>query len=490
MMGEASSIGPGFRVEFLGKLTQNLCGALIVVGLARLLTPDDYGLLFLTISFITIVISLSKTGVDRSAARYISEYKERDQGQIRYIIRDSLVFLVTLTSLFSIGILIGNQYIADALGEPELVPFLLLSVGYLLFMSLTLFCRKVLQGLEDIRSAAYISIIQGVSNLVFVIGFVLLGFGALGALLGYVIPLVITTAFGFTVIYTQYYASIPSANEMEAGLRRRIAEYSIPLTASEMADKLDKDIDTVLIGYFLNPVAVSYYVIGKHAVTFVEVPINALGFTVAPTLGSERAAGNAARARDIYEDAFIKALVFYSPAAAGLILVADPMIGLVFGDQYLGAVPVLQILGVYTLIRAVSRPTNEGLNFLGRAKERAVVKGITSIMNFGLNVLLIPWIGVVGAALATVFTYSIYAFTNIYLIHQELDIRFGHLGRHLLKSFGITLVMSGVVFVLLDFISGLITLALVVSTGVVVWAILSIAVGILDPRELYRELAQ
>lgn len=139
---------------------------------------------------------------------------------------------------------------------------------------------------------------------------------------------------------------IESSPSIKQGLRRRIAEYSLPLTATRTADKLDKEVDTILVGYFLNPLSVGYYVVAKQPVDFIQMPINALGFTIAPTFGAQKAGGEITQAARLYETTFINILLLYIPAGAGLILVADPFIELVFGTQYRDAVPVLQTLGV------------------------------------------------------------------------------------------------------------------------------------------------
>ncbi len=66
--------------------------------------------------------------------------------------------------------------------------------------------------------------------------------------------------------------------------------------------------------------------------------------------------------------------MLYIPAAAGLILVSEPLIYIVFGEEYAGAVPVLQILGIYAVLQSVKVLTDNGLDFLGRARERAIAK--------------------------------------------------------------------------------------------------------------------
>lgn len=247
---------------------------------------------------------------------------------------------------------------------------------------------------------------------------------------------------------------------------------------------LDKRVDTLLVGFFLSPVAVSYYAISGQVVRFIVTPLSALSFTISPTFGAQKAAGNVDRISRIYEETLVNTLLLYAPAGAGIILLAEPLIDLVLGAEYAGAVPVLQVLGLYVILTAVQQISDNGLDYLGRARERAVARLVTAILNVGFNIVLIPTIGVVGAAVATVATRGLYTAANVFIIAQEFDLRV----RVILRKIGlisvITVTMSTVVFVFTDYISGWITLALVIGLGVAVWGTLSVTTGLLEPRKI------
>ena len=483
-MAEPSTLTSRFKAELLGQLVAAVSGGLLTVMLARLLEPNDYGLLFFALSVLSALMVLTKLGIGRSAGRYISEYRKTNTSQIPHILRSSLLFNLGTITVVGISLLAGYRILAELLGQPDLASFLLLGTLYVVFGTLAKYIRNVLQGFEAIEAAAAIHALERGGRLLFVIGFVMLGYGALGALGGYIVGSVLVTVIGLGLIYVRFYREYQVDVSIESGLRRRIAEYTLPLTATSTANVLDKSVDTVLVGFFLTPVAVGYYTISKQVIEFVEKPMTALGFTISPTFGAEKADDNLEHARSIYETALVNSLLLYVPAAAGLALVANPLIGFVFGSDYLGAVPVLQVLGVYIVFRTVTHITSHGLDFLGRARARAIAKGITAVLNAVLNVLLIPLIGVVGAAIATAITYGMYTLINVYIIHLEFNLRIGYLVKRLALISGVTLAMSVVVVLLLGYITGWITLGLVIGIGVVVWAALSILVGLMEPREI------
>lgn len=479
-MSVVTKLKSGFRSQLSSQAVSAVVGGVITVVLARLLTPNEYGLFFLTISIFSLIKVFTRLGIARSAGRYIAEYKEQNPAQLPHIIRTAVVVNGITVGIAVIVLIVGHQQIADLVRQPDVAPLLLFGTIYLFFTTFATFLSKVWQGFEAITLASIIEICSQVGRLVFSVGFVVAGFGAMGALGGYTVATAIPVIIGTVILYRNYYSVGETASTVESGLRRRIVEYSIPITATNTADRIDKEIDTILIGFFLSPVAVGQYVVGKKVVRFIETPMNAVGFTLSPTFGAQKAEGNITRASRIYEIALSHILLLYIPAGAGIILVADPFVDLFFGTDYSGAVPVLQILGIFAVLKAVTKLSGNGLDFLGRARSRAIAKTATSALNVVLNIALIPTIGIVGAALATVVTYSLYTLFTLYIITQEFELNVRRLTSRVGRICVVTGIMSTVVVVLLERIEGWITLFVVVGLAVAVWAMLSVLTGLLD----------
>jgi O-antigen/teichoic acid export membrane protein len=486
-MTSLSDIASRFRAELTSRIVAAISGALLMVILARLLNPDDYGLLFLSISIFTVISLFSKLGLAKSTARYISEYKNSSQSQIPYIIRFSLLMNIILITVVTALTILFNDLISKIVGESEMASILLFGSVFIFSNSIFIYSRIVLQGYEAIEWSSFIHIAGSLSKPIFAIGFVVLGFGTIGALYGYILGYFVGGVVGLYIIYVGIYKKIESAPAMEEGLAQRIAEYAIPLTATDTAEILDKEIDTILVGLLLSPVAVSFYVIGKQVTQLATTPMKALGFTLSPTLGAEKASGNIEHATKIFETAFVHSLLIYIPAAAGLLILSEPLVELVFGEEYLGAVPVLQVLAIYSILWAITRITSETLDFVGRAKMHAIVKSATSVLNVVLSVYLIIELGVVGAALATVFAYILYSISNLYLIYGVFKFRVRYVIKETLKITSVTIVMSIVVFNLADYVDNILNFIGVVIVGVTIWLILSVLLGVLDVNKIRTE---
>lgn len=455
-------------------------GLLILVFTRYLFTPDEYGLFFLVLAILGTVNLLSSFGLPKSTARYVTEFIETDEGQVPLLIRFSFAILAVSTVIVCAALVLLSGRIETLLGEDGLAPLLVVGVGYIVGLSIQTHASLLFQSFNDVRWSALVKTISSVGQLILGATLVLLGYGVYGALWGFVMAALLAAAVAVFVLYSRFYSRYEADGAMESGVARRVLRYSVPLTATKGANLLDKRVDTILIGYFMNTTAVGYYTLAKQISEFVMTPAASLGFTVAPQYGTYKAKENLDRAADLYQQAFLSTVTLYVPAAAGMVLVAGPAVRYVFGDAYLGAVPAVQVFGFYTLLLALGEITNDGLDYLGRANARATAKGITSVMNFGLNLFLIPLYGVVGAAVATIVTFSILVAVELIIIVRELPLSPWTLTIHVGRATLIAGVMSVAVVALLPYVTGLFTLVAAVSTGVAIWAVLATASGAVD----------
>lgn len=479
-MPSTETIVSRFSSQLLAKTISAVGGGLLIIFLARALDATQYGLFFLALSIISVGAFFAKSGIANAAARYLAEYKESDETQLVAIVRVSSVVLLITTGIVALSFFLFNTSLAVLIGEPTLTPLLLFGSIYLVATAFNDYVTTLFQGLERIHIAAGLEVIFMSVKIVAVVGFVIIGFDALGALWGYTIGNAAGAFVGTTLLIRYFYRSGVSGGPLEAGLRRRIIEYSVPITATKAGSMLDKQIDTVLVGFFLGPLYVSFYVIGKQVVEFVQMPANALGYTLAPSYGAAKAGDRIPHASRVYEHAIVATCAFYLPAAVGLLLVAEPMVDYIFGPDYSGAVIVIQLFTIYVVLQAVMTNTSSSLDYLGRARARAIAKGVTSVANVLLNILLIPFLGVIGAVIATLLTYSTYTAANLYVVYTELDLDIRHVARKLATVASIATAMGLIVYILTGWITGLLSLVGVIMVGGIVWAVLVLLSGLLD----------
>jgi O-antigen/teichoic acid export membrane protein len=485
----ADRISRGLRAELAAQVLYMAANAGLMVLLARyLLTPAEYGLLQFALPVVGVVAIFGTLGLPKSTARYVTEYAEQDPGQVPHVVGRALRFLLVLVAVVGTVLALGADALANWLNTPEAAPFLLAGVAYVAFRSFSNIAGLLFQAFNRVDYKAVVTATTAVVQFTAAVGLVLLGFGALGAFVGYVAGTAAAAIIGLLLLKWRFLADYEAAPEMEEGLTRRLLEYSIPLTATRGANVLDKKVDAILVGALLNVTAVAYYALAKQVADFASMPATAFGFTVSPTIGEQSAGDHPDRATSLYQESLRYILLLYVPACFGIVLVAEPMIQYVFGSDYLPAVPVVQVFAGFVLVNAINQMTSDALDYLGRARSRAIVKSAMAVANFLLNLALIPLLGVLGAAIATVVTYSIYTFTNVYVIHSELGLDVPRIITDAGVVCLISLGMAAVVFISLPFVSGIVTLFVVVGVGLGSWAVLGTMSGLLDVERVVSVL--
>jgi len=485
-MALSNRVVRGATAVFAGRLLGLLSKGLLLLLLTRyLLTPEEYGLLFLTISVLGVTALFSDLGFAKSAARFLSDVRKDDPEQVPHVLRSALAMNVVAIVVVSAAILVFADRIAALVDTPAVATLLSVGTLYLVGHSLFVYVSLGFQGLNRVHLSSVVRVVANVGLLVGVVAFLVLGFGIRGAVVGYAAGYLLSAAVGFWLLRPHLAGSSPDGRR--PGLARNVFRYSLPLTLTKGANVLDKRVDIVLVGVFLTPVAVGYYTLARQLAGFLVAPASSLGFAVSPSLGDQQSAGKLEEAARLYEATVEYVLLLYLPAVGGVVLVAEPMVRHVVGTDYLGAVPVIQVLSLYVLLIALDKVTNDGLDFLGRARARAVAKGVASGGNVLLNVLLIPRIGVVGAAVATVTTQALLVAIELRIMARELPIDPGHLLRTGVRTGVLALATTAGIWLVRPYASSTLPgLAGLVVGAAVLWALLAVGGGFVDP-EAVRE---
>ncbi|PSP92871.1 flippase [Halobacteriales archaeon QS_4_62_28] len=479
----------GISVVFVGQILGMLTkGALILLLTRFLLRPSEYGLLFLSISVLGFAMLFANLGFEKAGAKYVAEYRESAPELVSTAVRKTILYNCLAITAVGIGLALFHSRIATTIGEPAIAGLLLFGIGYVAAKSIKGTAVILFQGFNWMGWVAILNIITNISLVIAVPAFILLGYGIEGALSGYIISYAVGGTVGIFVMYTELYERHDISPEQEADVSSGILRYSVPLTFTMSASVINSRTDTVLLGVFQGPVAIAYYTLGKQISDFLITPARSLGFAVSPTYGEQKANENLQQAARLYEQSFIYTILLYGPAAAGVVLVANPTIELIFGAKYHGAGPVLQIFSIFVVFRALDTTTSDALDFLGRARSRAIAKGGSAVCNVVLNLLLIPRFGVIGAAVATVLTYGAYVGLELFVIADELPINTRRLLRSGLVVGAITLGMSAVVYPLSRAVSDISSLIGVIAVGGGIWALLIALTDVVDLRQLYATL--
>jgi O-antigen/teichoic acid export membrane protein len=297
------------------------------------------------------------------------------------------------------------------------------------------------------------------------VALVLLGFRAVGLVAGFVIGLVGATLLAL-ILVVPVTGLVPSLDQVKSLVSFAKFAYLDTLVGGEQIW-----LDVLLLGLFVGG-AVSQGDIGIYGIAYSTSMFGfalsaAIGRAILPEIsGFEASDDDGIRDRTVTESLRYAALLAF-PLAFGALAVGDLVLRDVFGfgRGYLALV----VLGFGAVAFSVYQPIHQTLYGLDRPSWAFGVSFVTSLLNAGLNILLIPRIGIVGTAISTAFSMVLALALGLILLRRaglrvELPLRPWAL------QFGASVLMVAAVLTLrlqLPGDSRLVTVALVLIGGAV-----------------------
>lgn len=175
---------------------------------------------------------------------------------------------------------------------------------------------------------------------------------------------------------------------------------SFPMLLLYASELVVQNTDILILSAYLPPQTIGMYFAAAKTMALVMFVHYAVGSAVAKDFAALHARGDRAAlvayARDAVRWTFWPSLA----AALAILALGKPLLWL-FSPDFTEAYPVMLILGAGFLVRASVGPSEFLLNALGKQTRCAQVAVLAAAIDIGLNLLLIPPFGLVGAATAT-----------------------------------------------------------------------------------------
>jgi len=393
-------IAKGAGIGFIGTFLGLALGYLSRMIIARWLGSADYGLINIGFAVMTIGATLSLLGLPSGIARFVSFYKGRgDRGRIKGTIISALKISIPISLIITLFIFLFADWIsANVFHEPRLTPVLrIFSVG-IPFLVLSSNFIAVTIGFQDLRYRVFVNdLFQNIFKLITILVLLLLGFGVLGATLGWVLAVILMPILAF-----YFLRKVFPFNEIKAiPVERELLSFSLPLIFAGLAGLIASWTDTLMLGYFMTASDVGIYNAALPTARLLSVFLGSFG-TIFMPVASELYSRNAMEDLRIAYSVVTKWIFsFILPLFLLMTLFPGWMLEIMFGSEYVVAAKTLSILAFGYLIISTIGPTTHVLQAYGKTKIIMACSFFGAGMNFALNYFLIPLYGVTGAAIAT-----------------------------------------------------------------------------------------
>lgn len=382
---------------FLGQMFSLSLSFFIGAWLARYFGPGKYGLVNYVLSFVGIFAFIVTLGTDGVLNRELVNHPKKKNELLgtSFWLRffgGLLAFLITV----SVAYLFGEN---DSFWRILVV---LYSLSFFLQAPYVIsnYFFSIVQAKKSVQAQFYVTLTSSVLK----ICLILLGGGVLWLILIYAVDCLWQSIFLF-LLYRSQKLKVTDWR-FQPQLAHQLWRDSWPLMLSSAAYFIYLRIDQVMVGRMMNESSVGIY---AAAVRVTEI----LYFIPTIICGSLFPA--IIKARQVSQEFFINRLRYFYLllGSTGLVvavlvsLLAEPLIAIIFGPAYSPSVGVLKIyvwssVGLFLGLGIVQQLTVEN-----KTKTVFYINLAAMIINIGLNLVLIPVMGLSGAAIATLISYCV-----------------------------------------------------------------------------------
>ncbi|MDD5710837.1 MAG: flippase [Candidatus Colwellbacteria bacterium] len=376
-----------------GEITGRLLRVLIIVFAARILGAAGWGTFSYMTSLAAILTVFSDIGI---SGVMIREAAKSEEAKKTYFATSSVIKLVLIAASL-VFILFGTDYIT---GIP-LSRGIIYATGILfVFDSLRRFGTSLFRAEERMELEALINIVTQV---------IIVGIGFL-VIFTLPSPESLATAYAIgagagliiTIYFLRDYIS-KTFSQFNKALIRPIISAAWPMTLASVFGVLLVNIDTVMIGWFYDASQVGFYSAAQKPIAFLYLLPAFIVGGLFPALARLTQKSISEFTRVLERGIATITLVAY-PITLGIIFTASQIVSVFYGSEYLPAATSMQILALSVLITFPVTVIIHAIFAQNRQREMVPIWVMGALVNVGLNFYLIPAIGIIGAAWASLVT--------------------------------------------------------------------------------------
>lgn len=394
-------------------------GYLAHVLLSRLLGLHGYGTYVIALGWALVLTIPTRLGFDQSALRYGTVYLERGEiGRFRGFMRVAIASV----SLVSVGlgcamIVVGNSIAAGA-GRTTVIAaaLIILPIALLGIMSVVMRTAG-----RIFASQFYDQVLRPVLLVVSVGG---LAFAGVRLTVSDALVATALSAFlalaALAIHFRRLFVSARTVPVSYDAWKQWFA-VSLPLLAITLAQELMNQLEVILLGYFADARQAGLFAAAWRLANLTPFALVALAAVSGPMVASAYHRRDFGELNRVTGFTARLGLGFAACASIVLALAGKPLLG-IFGVEFETAYPALLVLLIGGMVNAFTGVVAYLLTLTGRERPALLIFLGSLGVSLGLNVLLIPRMGIVGAAIASSSALGCWNIAMLIYVRRTLGI--------------------------------------------------------------------
>jgi O-antigen/teichoic acid export membrane protein len=346
-----------------------------VAVLARLLAPEDYGLMAMVAVALGFASVFSDLGVN-------SAYVQRQDVTLAQ--RSSLFWLnIAMGGGLTLLVLICSRLIAGFFGDARLTPLLMIASMHFVVSALGQQVKMTAEKALDFRPIALIEIISAAFAFAAAVIAAYAGLGVYALILGSIINAAVSTVLAWLFLSCGWR---PMCRLQWADVRSFLG-FGGALVANNIVNEVNRSIDLLLGGRMLAASALGLYSLPRQVVFHIQGMVNPIITRVGfPLIAQVQA--DIPKVRSIYLKTLNMTAATNAPLYVGIAFFAPEVVSIMLGDKWLSVTDLLRLLAIWGFLRSTGNPVGSLLLGMGRAD-------LALKWNLAMLCLLAPvlWIG-------------------------------------------------------------------------------------------------
>jgi O-antigen/teichoic acid export membrane protein len=354
---------------------------------ARALGVEDLGKYTFALSFTTIFAVFVDLGLTSALIRE-SAKEEKDSDKIL----SATIGIKLIVSFLVYGLII---LIVNLMDYPDITKQLVYLSGIIMLLDqFTLSFFGIFRGRRNLKLESLSVIIN--QTIILISGLIIIFLKL--PLIYFFLPFVFGSAFNLV---------FSAINVRRLGVKFRISfdwkdwkfilKLAMPFALIAIFSRIYGNIDTVLLSKMAGDQAVGLYGVAMKIPFALQFIPSALAAAIFPAF-SYQFSHDRTQLKDTFDKVMKFLVTAVVPVAAGIAILADPIIRTFYGDAFAPAILPLQILMLGLMFVFLNFPLGSLLNSCNKQTTNTILVGVTMVINILLNIWLIPKYGFVGAS--------------------------------------------------------------------------------------------
>ena len=454
-------------------------GLLIAAGLVsfpiltRLLGVDEYGLMSLVATALSLLVGIGKLGMQHATLRFHSEIQagKREVGASAFVA--TVVYGMGAIGLVTTALwALGSQLVPAAWwNDPRVQPLMLLTAGLIFVRVMDSAFVNQLRAQERSGTLMIYSVVRRYVTLALML-FVM--FQVAGNVWGFYAATIAgevlaTLAMGVWL----YRRAAPRPSEFSPPLFRAMLAFGIPMIGYELSSIVLSMGDRYIIQSLLGAEPLGVYSAAYNMCDYIKSMLFGSLVAAAQPMYMRYWEQQGAPPTIEFLSRFLRVYVMAAMlVVGGLAAIGAELLGFLASAKYREGATVIPFVVAGMALESVLVITGAGLYLQKRSKTIMLLVLLTAVMNLGLNYLLIPRLGIIGAGVSTLISYSTLMLAGATLGRRSLPLA---LPVGALVKFGSIALAMYLLVMRIDLHGDFSTMIARMAAGLLVYAVLTLA---------------